>query len=192
MTPDMLPWESVRLAPLDHIPVERLVGWQNDSRIRDRIMGFRFPVDGEAVSGWLAGKRSANGKTAVTFAILSHDEAVGVAYLNNLDWLHRHAQFGIYIGNHGRPEKGIGFCASSLVLDFAFRGIGLNRVGLAVLANNEAALKLYDRLGFQNEGVSRQSYFYNGSFMDVVNMAMLSENWNVALPSSARNWCDYS
>ncbi len=76
---------------------------------------------------------------------------VGVVQINEIDWLHRTAWFGIFIG----PEhqgNGHGRAATSLACAHAFERFNLRQVRLRVRADNEAAVALYEDLGFEHEG----------------------------------------
>jgi len=47
-----------------------------------------------------------------------------------------------------------------------------------VLADNEVARSLYRRLGFVEEGRLRGAAFKNGRFVDLVQMAMLADEYH--------------
>ena len=51
--------------------------------------------------------------------------------------------------------------------------MNLHRVELTVYTDNEAALTLYGRFGFESEGVLRDSALRDGRFVDALSMARL-------------------
>ncbi len=59
------------------------------------------------------------------------------------------------------------------LLDLADHWLMLMRVELEVFADNEGAIRLYQRLGFVREGVRRMSTVRNGTYVDEVMMARL-------------------
>ena len=59
----------------------------------------------------------------------------------------------------------------------AFVELGLNRVELAVRADNRRALRSYARRGFRVEGRRRQAMRQNGHFHDMVLMSMLRDEY---------------
>ena len=70
--------------------------------------------------------------------------------------------------------KGLGERLARAALDAA-RAIGIERVELGVYATNERAIALYERLGFEREGVRRRWRKLDGVYDDDVVMAVLMD-----------------
>lgn len=68
---------------------------------------------------------------------------------------------------------GIGRKLMSAALDVADNWLGLTRLSLHVLADNERAIKLYQSFGFVPEGVLRAEIFRNGAYADTMVMGRL-------------------
>ena len=77
------------------------------------------------------------------------------------------------IGEKSAWGKGLGTEVTRYVLDYAFDALNLNRVHLTVLATNPRAIAVYEKLGFEREGVMRQAQFKRGAYIDVVVMGKL-------------------
>jgi L-phenylalanine/L-methionine N-acetyltransferase len=69
--------------------------------------------------------------------------------------------------------QGIGTRLLAAVLDIADNWLDLKRVELGVFPENAAAIHLYEKLGFEQEGVKRRSAFGDGQWQDEVMMARL-------------------
>ncbi len=69
--------------------------------------------------------------------------------------------------------KGVGAALMRAILDLADNWLNLTRVELEVYADNEAAIHLYERFGFEVEGTMRQHAFRDGSYIDSKIMARL-------------------
>jgi RimJ/RimL family protein N-acetyltransferase len=51
---------------------------------------------------------------------------------------------------------------------------GLHRIGLSVVADNEIAIRVYEKVGFEVEGVLRDAYFgEDGRYHDEVHMGLI-------------------
>jgi RimJ/RimL family protein N-acetyltransferase len=61
-----------------------------------------------------------------------------------------------------------------------FETLNLHRVWLHVFEYNPRGQKAYLKVGFQREGVLRQSIFREGRYWDTIVMAILREDWNNA------------
>jgi RimJ/RimL family protein N-acetyltransferase len=102
---------------------------------------------------------------------------IGVVSLINIDYKNRNAECIIDIGEKEYWGQGYGTESLKLLLDFAFYEMNLHRIMLKVFSFNERAVKLYNRLGFQKEGISRQSLFRNGIWHDIIHMGILQEEY---------------
>lgn len=179
------PFEHVRLRPLDDISPDQYRLWQNDPTIRDLTLGFRFPVQSETVQGWLQTRLQRNGRHEASFSIFYQDSGVGACFLRNIDWINSTSELSIYLGTMPGRGKGVGYCACALLLDYAFLGLNLRRISLEVLADNAAALRLYERLGFRREGLARGAILIGGRPKDVIRFGLLAGECDAALPKQA-------
>ena len=72
--------------------------------------------------------------------------------------------------------KGVGAALMHAILDLADNWLNLTRIELEVFSDNEAAIHLYERFGFEVEGTLRQHAFRNGQFVDSAMMARLKQH----------------
>ena len=102
---------------------------------------------------------------------------IGITFLIQIDLKNRNAECIIDIGEKEYWGKGHGGEALKLLLDYAFLEMNLHRVSLRVFSFNEKAIKLYERLGFKQEGISRQFLFREGKWHDLVHMGILQQEY---------------
>ena len=62
------------------------------------------------------------------------------------------------------------------LLELADHWLSARRVELEVFTDNERAIRLYERAGFEREGVLRAYAFRDGAYADVLLMSSLGEN----------------
>lgn len=84
----------------------------------------------------------------------------------------------IIIPNPEMQHKGYGKEAISLMLDMAFKEYDMNRVAIGVVGLNINALAFYRKIGFKQEGIQEQGYYYNGEYSDFIMMRILRHEWN--------------
>jgi len=166
---------SVTLRELDRADLPVLNAWRADRNLVDLLGGPFRHVNAEVDEKWFDAYL-ANRQRNVRLAICSSttQQAIGVVYLLDIDWVSRNAEFAIQIGEPAARGLGIGTEATRLALDHAFNDLNLHRLHLTVLASNTHAISLYKKVGFQAEGLQRQAAFKSGRHVDVVPMAILA------------------
>lgn len=70
-------------------------------------------------------------------------------------------------------NQGIGTALMKTVLELADNWLMLRRVELEVYADNQRAVRLYERFGFETEGRKRQAAVKHGAYVDELLMARL-------------------
>ena len=69
--------------------------------------------------------------------------------------------------------KGVGKELMRAIIDLSDNWLNLTRLELEVYSDNEAAIHLYERFGFELEGTMRQHAFRNGQYVDSIMMGRL-------------------
>lgn len=72
--------------------------------------------------------------------------------------------------------RGIGNRLMLAALHMADSSLGLRRVRLTVHADNQVALRLYERLGFEVEGREREGVYKDGKYIDLLILGRLRHN----------------
>jgi L-phenylalanine/L-methionine N-acetyltransferase len=86
----------------------------------------------------------------------------------------RHHAAGVGLSVHDDWQgKGVGSALMRAGLDLADNWLNLTRLELEVYTDNEAAVRLYERFGFEREGLLRQHAYRDGRYVDALMMARL-------------------
>ncbi|TNJ24942.1 GNAT family N-acetyltransferase [Aeromonas sobria] len=72
--------------------------------------------------------------------------------------------------------KGVGSALMAAAMDLADNWLNLHRIELTVYADNAAALALYRKFGFVEEGRARDYAFRQGRYVDALYMARVAGN----------------
>jgi RimJ/RimL family protein N-acetyltransferase len=168
----------VYLRPLERTDLtETYLGWLNDAEVTRYMETGTFPATMHDLEKFYQGV--AGSTTQVIFAVAdrkSHRH-IGNAKLGPINWVHRHAMFGIMIGDKKFWGQGIGQEATRLMVEYAFRRLNLNRVTLGVFAEHESAVRCYENVGFRVEGRFRQDLFRDGEYKDRLWMGLLRSEY---------------
>lgn len=169
---------TVRLRALTKDDCKTSWSWRNKDEIRDFYSGHPFYVNREKEEAWL--DKVINSDLPLTsFGIekLESNCLIGMAFLKDIDLIHRTAEFAIFIGDEESRGKGHGKEATLKTLKFAFNDLNLNRVYLTVLEENKKALHIYAKFGFKNEGILRECVYKNGKYKNEVIMSLLRSEY---------------
>jgi ribosomal-protein-alanine N-acetyltransferase len=158
-------WASLRALSRDFLTPWEPVWPANDltrTAFRSRIRQYWRDIDDDAAYPYFIFDR--DGQTLVGALTLSNVRR-GVAQT---------ATLGYWIG---LPHARQGYMTSAvcLMLDFAFRHLGLHRVEAACLPHNQASMRLLLRCGFAREGLARGYLKIAGEWQDHLLFARLSD-----------------
>jgi diamine N-acetyltransferase len=171
----MLHGRRVRLRAVERADLPTFVQWFNDPLIQRRL-GRVEPLSLAEEERWFEALQRS--KTDLVYAIVVGDDLVGNCGLHRIDWRHRGAQLGIVIGDDAYRGQGLGGDAVRTLVEHAFTNLGLHRIDLEVLSDNEPAVRCYVRLGFVDEGVRREARYIDGAFRDLIMMRLLRPEWD--------------
>ncbi|MFF3013428.1 GNAT family N-acetyltransferase [Streptomyces sp. NPDC057939] len=102
---------------------------------------------------------------------------VGEVVLHDWNPYARSCSFRTLIGPQGRG-RGLGTEATRLIVAYGFERIGLHRIQLEVYSHNHRARRVYEKVGFVEEGTRRQVQLRDGAWLDEKMMSILSHEWD--------------
>ncbi len=166
----------IYLRPVDKEDMPAIRCWANDPEIR-RLTGEVMPMSQAGADQFL--ERIKNDENRVWFSVVQKEteHIIGEAGLLRIFYPWRTADLSIIIGDKFSWGKGYGREAVLLLLDYAFGALALHRISIGVVGFNQRALRFYEKIGFQREGVQRDGYFNNHQFSDFVMMSILEDEY---------------
>jgi [ribosomal protein S5]-alanine N-acetyltransferase len=168
--------DKVYLRPLERDDAVTVQPWVNDPEMTRYMLVYR-PMDLVSEEQFI--ERVNRNETDVVFGVARREDDVliGVSGLHQIHWKNRNAHFGIGIGDKSCWNQGLGTQTTALVMQYAFDTLNLHRVTLHVFEYNPRAVRVYEKLGFQKEGLLRQENFREGRYWDTIVMGLLCEDW---------------
>jgi RimJ/RimL family protein N-acetyltransferase len=166
---------NLRLEPLGSDHVAGLWAAHNDAEAR-RLTGTHEQLTEQQVAERVSGRVAADDRIDWAIVRESDGEFLGEAMLRGIDPHNESAEFYIALGNSKIFGKGYGSEASKAVIDFAIDVVKLHRITLEVVDFNTRAQRIYSKIGFHQEGLLREAWYWDGEWSDVIGMALLSEH----------------
>ena len=174
----------VRLTALTQDDLPTVTEWhQNAEFLRLLDAPPAYPKTETSLAQWLDDTDKATDAFLFAIRSLDSDTPIGYVELDGILWIHRVSGVSIAIGEAQHWGKGYGYEAMQLVLRFAFDELNLHRVQLTVFSYNERAIALYEKLGFQREGVYREHLQRDGKRYDMYLYGLLRSEWEKGLKS---------
>lgn len=167
--------KDVNLRPLKkETDLPRCLKWMNDLETKQYLLVI-LPIEWSNEEKWFDRER---GQSDIVLAIETKEgEYVGNIGLHKIDWIFRHGEIGIVIGEKSYREKGLGTQAVRLLVDYAFSQLNFHRVEYRAIADNERSVKTAQKVGFKMEGRRRETVYRNGKYKDDVILGLLKEEW---------------
>lgn len=153
---------------------EKIRAWRNRPDVARWMFTDHVVTEAEHAA-WFA---RVHGDPAARHWIIRHnDDDVGLASLSRIDHHNSRCFWGIYLGDERARGQGIGRAALKLLSDEAFGRLGLHKLCAEVIANNTAALRMYDSLAFEREGILREHVKKGAAWVDVILIAKRRDAW---------------
>jgi RimJ/RimL family protein N-acetyltransferase len=144
----------------------------------NRLTGTQATFTHEDIVKYVQRQQQPNESRAPFIIALPDDSrAIGEIILMNIDAINRSASVRIAIFSENDFGKGYGSEAMRLVVDYGFRILSLHRIELDVFDFNPRAIHVYEKIGFKQEGIQRDTLFYDGEYHNSILMSILEHEW---------------
>jgi [ribosomal protein S5]-alanine N-acetyltransferase len=167
--------ERIRLVPPDRtLHLENALLWLNDPEITATLkmnLGVTRRQE-ELFFEQIETKRESD----FVWAIVEESERhIGFIGLHGINWRHRWATGGLVIGERSAWKRGYATESVNIRSRFAFGVLGLHRIEGHTM--NPAMKRVYEKCGYQHEGVARRKFWRDGQWHDAELFAILGEDW---------------
>ncbi len=167
----MIKGKDIYLSPVEPEEIQLLLGWIND-RETVHYNTYYMPVSKIQQKGWYEKMMKSDDVFLFGIRKKRSGKLIGTCQLCGVNMIDRNAELRIRIGDTKERGKSYGTQASSLLLDFGFNDLNLNKIYLHVFADNARAIASYQKLGFRHEGTMKKHAHVNGKYTDVKIMSI--------------------
>ena len=165
---------KITIRPFEKRDVAKKVEWINDPR-NNRFLHYDLPLEYDKTVQWL--ERNAGRTDRVDDVIEADGVPVGLIGLLSIDRKNGKAEFYISMGENDYKGRGVATRASGLMLEYAFRTLRLRKVYLYTEKDNLSAQKLFERLGFRQEGLLRSDVLSRTGYADRYAYGLTRFSW---------------
>ena len=149
--------------------------WFNQPKVMFQC-GFEKPIIEEEMKTCITVNHKS--KDSVWFTITDLDgNIIGETGLLRMFPAWHQTDLTIIIPDPKMQHKGYGTEAIRIMLDMAFHQYDMHRVSIGVVGLNTDALAFYKKIGFKQEGIQEEAYYYNNTYSDFIMMRILSHEW---------------
>jgi len=167
--------QRIKLRALTESDMALTCRWHNSDEIKLNYAGHPFPVNIEMEKKWYEKILHSNFPVTIFgIEVIETTELAGLVMLKDINMINGSTELSVYIGDEQNRNKGYAYEATREAVGFAFNKMRLHRVWLRVLAENAAAIKLYEKAGFIKEGVLKESVYKEGTYRDEIIYAIVN------------------
>jgi diamine N-acetyltransferase len=168
----MINGNLILLRPPSDRDIEFLIALRNNIKLQTQLMALPRANHQQKVKDWL--NNHLNNPQSLFFIIAEKptNQPCGYIQIVDIDWTHSYGNLGICIAPENQ-QKGYGKEAMILIEKYVMQIFDLRKIILKVLANNQPAIKLYQKIGYHTVGIHQKHFYHNHQFLDVMIMEKL-------------------
>ncbi|NUU79769.1 GNAT family N-acetyltransferase [Paenibacillus xylanilyticus] len=151
---------------------------ENRAHLREWLLWVdkrQSPIDLDPILAmWIQNYEDRNGFDA---GVWRDGKLVGMIGLHYIDWKNKVTSIGYFLAESAEG-KGIITKSITRLLEILFSELKLNRIIIQCAETNLKSRSVPERIGFINEGISREAQWLYDHYENIVTYSMLSSDWN--------------
>ncbi|MET9063879.1 GNAT family N-acetyltransferase [Streptosporangium sandarakinum] len=170
----MVTGDRVQLRAIEPSDAEALWRWHSDPEVM-RWMDDPYPPS-LALTRKQLEERGSDSYGNLNLMIETLDgRTIGIVALREAEPEIGEAKLDIYLGEKDTWGQGYATDAMRTICRYGFGKMRLHRISLTAVAENEAARRVYEKVGFVEEGRMREAFRRDGKWHDKVIMGLLED-----------------
>ena len=179
----MLKGNIIGLRAIENEDLISLLKWRNNPEYRQYFREYR-ELNLEQQKKWFENIVQKNTNT-IMFSIinLKSSQLLGTCGLCRINWIHKNADFSIYIGKENKYiDSTFAPDAAKTLIKYGFNELGMHKLWAEIYDFDKKKKQLLNSLGFQLEGTHKETYWYNGKWHNSLFYGILDESNNYLAP----------
>ena len=178
--------KKVYLKHIEEADMEKRAEWINDPIIQDTL-NYDVPTSVSKTKAWFHKILLDSSRREFSIFTVDDNEYIGFCGLFNIQIPVMKAELHCVVGNRDYWRGGYGTEAYSLLQDFGFEELGLNRIYGYQLGHNAAAHRVVEKLGWKREGLLRNDLFSHGKLKDRYLVSIIRQDWEALKNGALEN-----
>jgi len=151
--------------------------WFNDPEVTEHMNKGLFPNTEMLQEEFFQHISKSRNDIQLAIVLKESEKLVGTVGIHKIDWINRHGEVSILIGEKEEWGKNIATEAISLIVEHAFNKLNLHKLTAGVWSTNVASKRCFEKNGFVVEGVLKEQFFYKGRYVDEIRLGILRNVW---------------
>jgi len=168
--------EHIYLRTVEKEDLNYIKRWYNDKEIR-MLSGIDVPTTEQYMEEFYDKVQDTSDRIWFMVVEKENNNVIGEVGLLRMYHSWRTTDLTIIIGEKAYRGKGYGKEAILLLMDYAFGHLNFHRISIGVVGFNDNALKFYEKIGFKQEGIQRDGYYYDYKYHDFIMMSILEDEF---------------
>ena len=162
-----------------------LCKWNNAPNVRHYARNM-WPLTLEEVKKWFDPPAEKHTREFVVFTIYhkADKRPIGTVGFGRINWVNRNANIFGTIGETEYWDKGIIVEAAKLLIRYGFTELNFHKIYAGVFSPNARSLRAAEKLGFEKEGIIKESVYADGKYLDEHKFALFKRDWMKSNDSS--------
>jgi RimJ/RimL family protein N-acetyltransferase len=177
----MIKGKRVYLTSIEKEDLSLLQEWRNRTDYRKYFREYR-EISNDMQNSWYQNK-VLNDPGTIMFSIkdVNTNELLGCCGLCYINWVHRNADLSLYIGWNNEYIDNEGYARESceLLFNYGYNELGLQKIWTEIYEFDHKKYRLYEDLGFKQDGFLRNQYFYDGKWWNSYILSLLSTEFKI-------------
>jgi [ribosomal protein S5]-alanine N-acetyltransferase len=129
----------------------------------------------EKIKSYIGSSNQENKSILLGIFIKENNKPIGNIRLFNFHPIHKRCELGILLYDKGEWGKGYATEALRVVSMFVFDTLKYHRIVADYYSSNIASKKIFDKAGFEIEGVFKEHFFVNNNYEDSVRVGITNK-----------------
>lgn len=163
---------GVSIRPIVIEDYEYFNKWNQDEETMMYLGGGFMPISKDLHKDWINSMIDTSGFSTSKRYIIQNTRniPIGLIGLYSINWIHRTAEVGIYIGDSKSRGKGVASAALHQLENFAVEYCNLRKLKIYVVKDNEKAVNFWGKHEYKQVGCLSQERFIKGKYCDLIVM----------------------